>query len=237
MSSWSEEAVYLNFPFGEAYRPRRNALLLSVVASGFYPLSAIDVASIDEERMDRIFDGISNAARSIHDVSRCPSECATLTHVRNTVAQAGGSTAELPRTCPTLRWNVVFELGVAIAAKYQRRRSGVASHRPYVIGDAHDVTMAELSNLRAFDVDVYAGTEGVVRKVVRWLGAARSPAVATTGAPTAVPKQVDWQTVVRLLPRFETAVGDIDDNTMDQWDDWVRLAKTMMRDWESGRSF
>lgn len=88
------KAVFINCPFDEAYQPLLLAIVFAIHACGYESRCALQDAS-SELRLDRLKNLIEMSDRTIHDLSRI----------------------ELSEASDTPRFNMPFELGVAIGAK------------------------------------------------------------------------------------------------------------------------
>lgn len=64
--------VFLNLPFDEAYRPVFEAIVFTILASGFQPRSVVEDPSSSETRLERVVRLITNSAYAIHDISVRP---------------------------------------------------------------------------------------------------------------------------------------------------------------------
>ena len=87
--------VFINCPFDERYRPLFEALVFAVLVSGYKARCALEDSDGANIRFDKPRRLIAASPRSIHDLSR---------------TEIGGN--ELPR------FNMPFELGLAMGAKY-----------------------------------------------------------------------------------------------------------------------
>lgn len=93
--STSIDDVFINCPFDREYQKLFDALLFTVLACGFRPRSAKEVADDSELRLNKIYALIEECRFGIHDISRTE-----LDDVNN-----------LPR------FNMPFELGIFLGAK------------------------------------------------------------------------------------------------------------------------
>jgi hypothetical protein len=139
----SNEAVFLNIPFDEGYRPLFVALLAGLTALGCKPRCVLEVPSGGEGRLDRIYGLISSCGASIHDLSR--------------VARSGSF--RVPR------FNMPFELGLAYSIA--RRQT----HRFFILEERTFRLQASLSDLNGHDPHIHEGRQdGVLRCVLDCFG-------------------------------------------------------------------
>jgi hypothetical protein len=136
--------VFINCPYDEQYEPLRNVLILSCVACGFYPSSAIDKGGGGRPRISRIIDELRRARYSIHDLTR-------------SIGVAEGEKARI---------NMALELGMAVYRAHHDEQ-----HHDWLAlipnGDEH---LDYVSDLGGFDPAEYDGTDRqLVRKVVGFL--------------------------------------------------------------------
>lgn len=96
------QSVFINCPFDNAYKPCFEALIFTVMASGFRARCALEEHDAGDFRFDKLCRLIRESNRSVHDLSRVE------------VAPLG-----LPR------FNMPFEFGLYQGA----RRFGGKSHR------------------------------------------------------------------------------------------------------------
>ncbi len=136
--------VFLNVPFDEAYRPVFEAIVFTILASGFQPRSVVELPSSSETRLDRVVRLMKNSAYAIHDIS-----------VRPAAPPARGGA----------RVNAPFELGLFLGMIYQAR----SAKRKFLVLDREPYRHL-LSDLAGFDVAVHHDDPEQVRRLVRdWL--------------------------------------------------------------------
>jgi hypothetical protein len=139
-------SVFINCPFDPEYEPLRDALLLTVVACGFVPRSALESGRVSASRMQRIFQAIYTSKYSIHDLSRCQGEGAEF----------------------LARFNMPLELGIAMARRYAGHDGN--DHDWMVLVPTHAPYARFVSDLAGFDLLPYDGKEeSIVREVMKWL--------------------------------------------------------------------
>jgi len=114
-----DQAVFLNVPFDARYELLFETLIASLVSLGLTPHSALEIRETGAGRLQRIQGLLESCRVSIHDLSR---------------------------TGPPVRFNMPFELGLAVnLARY------VPGHEIVVLeGKAHEVTRV-LSDYRGPD--------------------------------------------------------------------------------------
>lgn len=95
MPADSARDVFINCPFDEDYQPTFRALVFTVVAAGFRPRCALEVADGSETRIDKLYRIIEQSRWGIHDLSR----------------------TELDATNNLPRFNMPLELGIFLGAK------------------------------------------------------------------------------------------------------------------------
>jgi hypothetical protein len=135
--------VFLNLPFDEAYRSVFEAIVFTILASGFQPRSALEEPSSSETRLDRVVRLMTNSAYAIHDVS-----------VRPAPGARGGA-----------RINAPFELGLFLGLIHQAR----SAKRKFLVLDREPYRHF-ISDLAGFDVAVHHDDPEQARRLVRdWL--------------------------------------------------------------------
>jgi hypothetical protein len=131
--------VFLNVPFDQGYEPLFVALICALVALGRAPRSVLEVPEQGEGRLTRIFGLMRECPVSIHDLSR----------------------VQLP-----VRFNMPFELGIAVALS----RIG-ASHKFIVLEARRHRLQKTLSDLNGIDPGIHGATvRGVISCALSHLG-------------------------------------------------------------------
>jgi hypothetical protein len=148
--------VFVNVPFDDAYEPLFEALVFTIFACGYRVRCALEESDSGDIRLDKLVELIRESPRSIHDLSRI---------------ETGEN--ELPR------FNMPFELGLALGAKrFGRRprdRIKIMVAEPYRLP-------AYLSDLGGNDPDAHKNEpEKVIRIVRNWLQ--RSPQGGVLAGP------------------------------------------------------
>jgi hypothetical protein len=136
--------VFLNLPFDEAYRPVFEAVVFTILASGFQPRSVVEVPSSSETRLERVVRLMKNSTYAIHDISVRPAA---------TPARGGA------------RINAPFELGLFLGLIHQTR----SAKRKFLVLD-REPYRGFISDLAGFDVAVHHDDPEQARRLVRdWL--------------------------------------------------------------------
>lgn len=140
--------VFINVPFDEEYEPLLLALVAGLCGLGRTPRCVIEM-SAHRDRLDRIIDLIRECPASIHDLSRVELD-------------------PTPPRCP--RFNMPFELGLAVAVAHLERR-----HAWFILESKRHRLQKSLSDVNGHDPFVHGGTElGVlraIRNMFRWSSA------------------------------------------------------------------
>ena len=95
--------VFVNCPFDTDYRPLFNAIVFTIIRSGFRARCALEADNAAENRLDKICKIISECRYGVHDISR----------------------TEVDGNPPLPRFNMPLELGLFLGAK----KYGGARHR------------------------------------------------------------------------------------------------------------
>lgn len=170
--------VFVNVPFDDAYEPLFEALIFAISACGYRPRCALEDSDSGDIRLDKLVELIRESPRSIHDLSR---------------TEVGEN--QLPR------FNMPFELGLALGAKrFGRRprdRIKIMVAEPYRLP-------AYLSDLGGNDPDAHANNpERVIRIVRNYLQ--RTPRGVVLSGPTRL--AADLATFRRRLPSIAEQIG------------------------------
>lgn len=136
------DSVFVNIPYDEKFRNLYVAYVVGLMYLGFEPHATLGISG-GTPRLDKIFAEIKKCSFSIHDLSR----------------------VEVDRNppCSTPRFNMPFELGLAVAWSKQAEGKGhkwfVFESRPYRI-------QKSLSDLNGSDPNIHDGTvKGVLREL------------------------------------------------------------------------
>lgn len=134
----NRQDVFLNVPFDQAYEPLFVALLAALVALGRTPRCVLELPEIGEGRLNRIFLLVGNCPVSIHDLSR---------------------------TCVPVRFNMPFELGLAVALSRARK-----SHHFVILEKKRYRLQKTLSDMNGFDPGIHNATcKGIISCVLSHL--------------------------------------------------------------------
>jgi hypothetical protein len=141
-------SVFINCPYDALYQNTFDALIFTVMCSGFEPRSALETDTTSDARMQRIMASLRASRFSIHDLSRCKGE--------------GKENLS--------RFNMPFDRGIAMGMK--EASAGAAASR------WHDWTalvpegvryQSVISDLNGYDLKRYGSRETLVAKVMAWL--------------------------------------------------------------------
>jgi len=142
----SEKSIFINCPYDSEYEPFFDAIIFSVVASGFIPRSAKESEMIAVSRMERILHALYTSKYSIHDLSRCRYEGNQM----------------------LARFNMPLELGLAMSRRYPG--NGKILHNWLVLVPNDAPYGKFVSDLSGFDLKQYPGNETeLIRALLAWL--------------------------------------------------------------------
>jgi hypothetical protein len=132
------QTVFLNIPYDRQFESTYLAYVTALSAMGFLPRATLGIAG--HRRLDRIASLIESCPYSINDLSR----------------------VQLDRNPPcTLRFNMPFELGLAVAWARVNQR-----HRWFVFESVNRRLAKSMSDLDGADPYIHDGTvRGVMREV------------------------------------------------------------------------
>jgi hypothetical protein len=138
----SRRSVFLNVPFDESYEPLFVALISALVALGRTPRSVLEVPEQGDGRLVRILRLIRSCPVSIHDLSR----------------------VGLP-----VRFNMPFELGIAVALARADKK-----HKFILLEAERHRLQKTLSDVNGIDPGIHGATvRGVISCVLSLLGKQR----------------------------------------------------------------
>jgi hypothetical protein len=134
------DKVFLNIPYDKQFQSLCLAYICGIAAFGFSPRAVLEIPG-GSRRLDRIFALIKTCKYSIHDLSRVELD---------------------KKRPPTPRFNMPFELGLAVAWE----RVGRGKHTWYLFeGRTHRIAKS-LSDLNGTDEYIHGGTtNGVFREL------------------------------------------------------------------------
>ena len=141
------DSVFVNCPFDEDYWPLFEAVVFTIVDSGFVPRCALEEPDSGEARLRRIQKIIGGSRFSIHDISR----------------------VELSPVYP--RFNMPFELGLDLGCRFYG--DSVMKRKRCLILDREQYRYQEfISDIAGQDIKAHEYSPHVVIKLVRdWLKA------------------------------------------------------------------
>jgi hypothetical protein len=133
-------AAFLNIPYDEQFGDLYLAYIASLTAYGMTPRATLEIPG-GARRLDRIIELIGSCRYSFHDLSRVEID---------------------PANPPTPRFNMPFELGLAVAWD----RLVPKQHVWFVLESVNRRALKSLSDLAGTDVYVHNGSsEGVFREI------------------------------------------------------------------------
>ena len=134
-----QQSVFLNVPFDPSYEPLFVALICSLIAIGRKPRCVLELPELGQGRVNRLLDLIQTCPVSIHDLSRIGSP---------------------------VRFNMPFELGIAVAM-----RRVLPAHAFIVLERKRFRLQKTLSDLNGIDPGIHNGSiAGIVSCVLSALG-------------------------------------------------------------------
>lgn len=145
------DAVFVNCPFDEAFKPLFDAICFTVVACGFRVRSALEMIDSSELRLDKIYKLIEACDHSIHDLSR----------------------VELDDGSGLPRFNMPIELGIALGFKRFSKRA--IALRVLVMDSDKFRYQKFASDLAGLDISAHENkSDLVIARVRHFLSAGRS---------------------------------------------------------------
>lgn len=174
-----KDAVFLNIPYDRPFSPLFLAYIAGIRAFGLLPRATLEIPG-STRRLDRIIALIKSCRYSVHDLSRVELD---------------------PTPPPTPRFNMPFELGLAVALDAslpQKRQTW------FVFETAPWRIQKSLSDLNGTDAYVHGGTvDGVFRELAKAF-------VRIKKQPTVGQMQSMYQGIVEVLPKFLADAGSED---------------------------
>jgi hypothetical protein len=168
-------AVFLNIPYDDRFKRLYVAYIVGLIQLGLEPRVTLGIPG-GQRRLDRIFELVQSCRYSIHDLSR----------------------VELDRNSPpTPRFNMPFELGLAIAWE----KLNPSRHTWFISETKKRRVQKSLSDLDGTDPNIHDGTvEGVMREL--------GNAFVRRGPQPTVPEMMrTYRQVVRKLDEILTKAG------------------------------
>ena len=142
------KSIFINCPIDDDYKPISDAVVFTVLACGFIARSALEHAGSERVRIDKIVKIIEECRFGYHDISR----------------------TELDEEHSLPRFNMPFELGIFLGAKYLGQPK--QKKKKYLVVDKtpHDYQKS-LSDISGQDVPAHANKPKKAVEIVRnWLG-------------------------------------------------------------------
>ena len=139
--------VFVNCPFDTDYRPLFNAIVFTIIRSGFRARCALEADNAAENRFDKICKIVSECRYGIHDISR----------------------TEVDGNPPLPRFNMPLELGLFLGAK----KYGGARHREKscIIFDREQYRFQRyISDIAGQDIHAHRGEPAsLIVELAAWL--------------------------------------------------------------------
>jgi hypothetical protein len=174
----AEDAVFLNIPYDEQFTPLFLAYVVGIRAYGLIPRATLEIPG-GARRLDRIASLIRSCIYSVHDLSRVEID---------------------PVPPPTPRFNMSFELGLAVAFHWRPR----TKHTWFVFETAKWRIQKSLSDLNGTDVYIHEGrVDGVFRELAKAF-------VRVNRQPTVERMMAIYNRTSDLLPKFMADAGTND---------------------------
>jgi hypothetical protein len=147
MNQTDASSVFVNCPFDDDFRNCHLAIILTIVACGLTPRSALETGSTSVPRIKRISAALRQSRFSIHDLTRIHADPVT----------------------NVARFNMPFELGMAFQYAEHAGELGTSHDWMGLVLKGHR-HHDYLSDLSGFDLMEYDGSpESVVPPVLSWL--------------------------------------------------------------------
>ena len=172
----AKDTVFLNIPYDPPFSPLFLAYVAGIRAYGLVPRATLEIPG-STRRLDRIISLIKSCQYSIHDLSRVELD---------------------PTPPPTPRFNMPFELGLAVAldASSSRKRSSW-----FVFETAQWRIQKSLSDLNGTDAYVHGGSvDGVFRELAKAF-------VRITKQPTVQHMRTIYDRSTTVLPKLLADAG------------------------------
>ncbi len=171
----AKDAVFLNIPYDEQFIPLFLAYVVGIRAYGLIPRATLEIPG-GVRRLDRIASLIRSCVYSVHDLSRVEID---------------------PAPPPTPRFNMPFELGLAVAFHWRPS----TKHTWFVLETTKWRIQKSLSDLNGTDVYVHEGSvEGVFRELAKAF-------VRINRQPTVKHMTAVYHRINNLLPKFMADAG------------------------------
>lgn len=170
-----QDSVFLNIPYDTRFQPLYLAYIVGLTELGLTPKATLAIPG-GRNRLDRIFELIQSCRYSIHDLSRVQLN---------------------KKPPPTPRFNMPFELGLAIAWS----KLNPARHTWFVCESVERRAQKSISDLNGTDLNVHDGSpEGVMRELCN--------AFVRRESRPSVPQMVQsYKALIRVLPTIKQNSG------------------------------
>jgi hypothetical protein len=171
----SDRLVFVNCPFDDEYKSLFNAVVFTIIRSGFVARCALETDNAADNRFDKICRIIGECRYGVHDISR----------------------TEVDGEPPLPRFNMPLELGLFLGA----RKYGGRKHRPKscIIFDRELHRFQRyISDIAGQDIHAHRGDRGtLIVELATWLRA--QP--ATRMCPAARRSRVSSKPSARRCPK------------------------------------
>ncbi len=168
--------VFINCPFDAAYKPLFQAIVFTVIRSGYEPRCALEVDDASVNRFAKIASIIEQCAFGIHDISR---------------TEAEGDP-------PLPRFNMPLELGLFLGAK--RYGKPAQRKKACIVFDIEPYRFQRfMSDIAGQDIHAHGGRpDRLIEALAGWLRRQGHDSRVPGGRQIAA----DYQEFRRLLPTF-----------------------------------
>lgn len=141
--------VFINCPFDEEYDIIFKSFVYTVLACGYYPVTALQISDSGQRRLDKIVQLIFSSKYSIHDISKVRLD----------------TTTSLPR------FNMPFELGIDIASRNYHNNK-LKTKKMLIFESKKYQANEYLSDLSGSDKSVHQmNTYQAIKSIRIWLNA------------------------------------------------------------------
>jgi hypothetical protein len=176
MAEAEVRGVFINCPFDSAYKSCHRAVLLSVVACGLQPRSALESGTTSVPRMKRVSDALRESSFSIHDLTRA----------------YGDPSSGLAR------FNMPFEFGMAFLLTETQRESEGCHDWLGLLPDANPHGEF-ISDLAGYDLVCHDGRpDSLIPPVLAWL--------STRNGQPPLPPGLNPSLLCNMMHEFEQLV-------------------------------
>lgn len=142
-----EKNIFINCPFDDQYQPLFDAIIFTIIDCGYIPRNALEENDSSHIRLEKIVKIIKDCKYSIHDISR----------------------TELDAENSLPRFNMPFELGICIGAKFLGTPK--QQNKKALILDTERFRYQKyISDIAGQDIKAYDGDIEKIIKIVRdWI--------------------------------------------------------------------